>query len=237
MTLSVISTGLLCLKKDGRWLDQMEQVTMKINIKHIVKYLNNITFRPSNPGKSTLLKALTKTGGETLTIRDGIVETKPKARVGYLEQKGVSGSTKTVREEVSSRMDRLTDAQIALEHAEKLVSAGDTSDEALKLLEDASIEFEQAGGFTVEQKISNVLKGLGFLMEEYSKRCNEFSGGWQMRIALARLLLSEPDILILDEVSNNFIYLYVNVYLLLYCSSKSCFYAYVYTNIADKSSG
>lgn len=129
--------------------------------------------------------------------------TKPKARVGYLEQKGVSGSTKTVREEVSSRMDRLTDAQKALEHAEKLVAEGDTSDEALKMLEDASVEFEAAGGFTVEQKISNVLKGLGFLMEEYDKRCDEFSGGWQMRIALARLLLSEPDILILDEPTNH----------------------------------
>jgi ATPase subunit of ABC transporter with duplicated ATPase domains len=100
-------------------------------------------------------------------------------------------------------MDRLTDAQQALDHAEKLVESRDTSDEALKLLEEASIEFEAAGGFTVEQKISNVLKGLGFLMEEYDKRCDEFSGGWQMRIALARLLLSEPDILILDEPTNH----------------------------------
>lgn len=69
-------------------------------------------------------------------------------------------------------------------------SIGDVSDEALQSLEEASIEFEDAGGYTVEQKISNVLKGLGFLESDYDKLCSEFSGGWQMRIALARLLLN-----------------------------------------------
>jgi len=72
-------------------------------------------------------------------------------------------------------------------------------------LEETQIEFEAAGGYTVDQKIANVLKGLGFLEEDYERYCAEFSGGWQMRIALARLLLSEPDVLILDEVSQNLI--------------------------------
>ena len=148
-------------------------------------------------GKSTLLRAITNTGGELVAIREGNVIIAKKARLGYLEQKGVSGSTNTVRVEVSSRMDRLTAATSALEEAEKRVSEGDASDEALTALEEASIEFEAAGGYTVEQKISNVLKGLGFNEEDYDRLCSEFSGGWQMRIALARLLLSEPDLLIL----------------------------------------
>jgi ATPase subunit of ABC transporter with duplicated ATPase domains len=70
-------------------------------------------------------------------------------------------------------------------------------------LEEANQEFEEAGGYTVEQKITNVLNGLGFIEDDYHRKCSEFSGGWQMRIALARLLLSEPDLLLLDEPTNH----------------------------------
>lgn len=138
-----------------------------------------------------------------VSVREGTITVAKNAQMGYLEQKGVSGSVKTVREEVSSRMERLMAATKALEIAESAVGDGDTSDEALKALEDAGIEFEAAGGYTVEQKISNVLKGLGFLEDDYDRKCSEFSGGWQMRIALARLLLSDPDLLLLDEPTNH----------------------------------
>lgn len=154
-------------------------------------------------GKSTLLRALTGTGGELVSLRDGNIAVGKKSRFGYLEQKGVSGSTASVRVEVSSRMDRLAAATKALETIEKKVTDGDTSDEALVELEEATVEFEQAGGYTVEQKIAGVLKGLGFVDSDYDRLCSEFSGGWQMRIALARLLLSEPDLLILDEPTNH----------------------------------
>ena len=150
-----------------------------------------------------MLKELTNTGGEMLSIRDGEIVIAKDARLGYLEQKGVSGSTRSVRDEVTSRMDRYTRAVNRMKMAEKKVEDGDYSDDALQELSDASVEFEAAGGYTIEQKISNVLKGLGFIESDYELKCSEFSGGWQMRIALARLLLSESDLMVLDEPTNH----------------------------------
>ena len=158
---------------------------------------------PNGSGKSTLLKALTGTGGEMVSVREGDIAIARNKRLGYLEQKGVSGSKMTVREEVTSRMDRLSKAQIALDIATKALESGDTSEKSLNEFEDATNEFESAGGYVVEQKIANVLKGLGFVEDDYDRKCSDFSGGWQMRIALARLLLSEPDLLILDEPTNH----------------------------------
>ena len=91
-------------------------------------------------GKSTLLKALTNTGGEMVSIRDGEIIIAKDARLGYLEQKGVSGSTRSVRDEVTSRMDRYTQAVNRMKFAEKKVEDGDYSDDALQELADASVE-------------------------------------------------------------------------------------------------
>jgi len=112
-------------------------------------------------GKSTLLKAITETGGETLSISSGEICIAKQSRIGFLEQKGVSGSKLSVRDEVTSRMDRLMSATKTLEFAEAAVGQGDTSDDMLTLLTEATIEFEAAGGYDIEKKISNVLKGLG----------------------------------------------------------------------------
>ena len=123
--------------------------------------------------------------------------------MGYLVQTAVSGSKKSCWEEASSQMHRLNKAQLALDQVTQRIVDGDTSEETLNEQAEALTAFEAAGGYNVDEKVASVLSGLGFAKEDYEKSCTEFSGGWQMKIALARLLLSEPEMLLLDEPTNH----------------------------------
>eukprot|EP00457_Paulinella_chromatophora_P001142 gb/GEZN01001144.1/.p1 GENE.gb/GEZN01001144.1/~~gb/GEZN01001144.1/.p1 ORF type:complete len:977 (-),score=172.20 gb/GEZN01001144.1/:300-3230(-) len=152
-------------------------------------------------GKSTLLGAIT--GRDQVRVLSGKVAVKMGVRVGYLEQTAVSGSTKTVRQETMSRMDRLVAAKAALERATNAVEGGDYSEDALNALNEATSAFESAGGYSADETVSKVLKGLGFSETDMERSCADFSGGWQMRIALARLLLSVPELMLLDEPTNH----------------------------------
>jgi ATP-binding cassette subfamily F protein 3 len=172
--------------------------------------LSNVNFRvernqrwgivgPNGAGKSTLLGALTG----TVRMDEGVALVAPKIDVGYLRQTSVSGSIRTVFEESASEMKEINEAKARMEEAEGAISAGDTSDAMLKKLDKATNDFSNAGGWNQEQTVANILTGLGFQNEDMSRLCSEFSGGWQMRIGLARLLLSKPTLLLLDEPSNH----------------------------------
>ena len=147
-------------------------------------------------GKSTLLKVL----AGVREADGGSVAIAPRTNVGYLQQTAVSGSDRTVEEEARSRMDAVNEARRALELAEENEDA-----EALVKAQEA---FERADGYEAERRLAKVLDGLGFQREQWSTPCSELSGGWQMRVALARLLLSPAadttgGLLLLDEPTNH----------------------------------
>ncbi|KAG2439392.1 hypothetical protein HXX76_004749 [Chlamydomonas incerta] len=156
-------------------------------------------------GKSTLLRCLSG----LRSVDAGSAKVAHLVQVGYLEQTAVGGSRRTVWQEARSRMSALVEAERDIARAERDLANGDAA--AAERLAVAQEAWEMAGGPESERTITNVLTGLGFKPEQFHKRCSEFSGGWQMRIALARLLLGPAGqggngtgaLLLLDEPTNH----------------------------------
>ena len=148
-------------------------------------------------GKTTLIQTII---GEELPI-NGQITRSTKWKVGYLPQKAVAGSSKTLWEEVRYGMSKLRQAEQQLEKAQR--EAENNTPQAAENLAAAMEKWRQVGGYREKEIIGHTLHGLGFTPQDWNKSCAHFSGGWQMRIALAKLLLAEPDIAILDEPTNH----------------------------------
>ena len=154
-------------------------------------------------GKSTLMKIL----GGMETLDYGSMQRMRGMSIGYLPQDGLTLSGRTVFEECLSVFDELR----AMEREFEALSA------SLAELDPASAEYATVADryshiesrlrhhdvYALDAEVGTVLTGLGFSKEDWTRRTEEFSGGWQMRIALAKLLLQEPDLLLLDEPTNH----------------------------------
>ncbi len=156
-------------------------------------------------GKSTLLRIVA--GIETAD--EGSIRVQPGIDVSYLPQDAGVRSGRTLWEEMLEAFPELQQSQRDLQHIEAAIgqAAAQGDDDTLQELIDKQgtllERFDQLGGYRVEAEVAKILAGLGFASDDRDKQTSDFSGGWQMRIALAKLLVRKPGLLLLDEPTNH----------------------------------
>ena len=154
-------------------------------------------------GKSTLLKILL---GE-VSAESGEVEKAKFVTVGYLPQDGLHVKGRTLYKETETVFADIIQAQARLEEVHiRMAEVSHETEEFQELLEiygELQHQVEDSDAFRLKSKIEKILLGLGFSVQDMEKQTDEFSGGWQMRIALAKLLLLQPSLLLLDEPTNH----------------------------------
>lgn len=150
-------------------------------------------------GKSTLLKLII---GQ-YELREGSIDKQGGVRLGYISQDMISqNEDKSVLETAKEAFERILYVQKELEHLYELI-ATDPSDENLNKISDYQEEFDAMDGYTMESRTAEILEGLGFKTSDLNRKMSEFSGGWRMRVVLAKMLLEQPDIMLLDEPTNH----------------------------------
>ena len=158
---------------------------------------------PNGAGKTTLLKMLAG-----LDEPDSGTIVKPSGlTIGYLPQDGLSHSGRSLLEEAGLAFKPLLDMRAEIASLEERLGDDSVDDSGhaamLSRYGELQEEFRRLEGFSIDLKISTVLRGLGFSTEDLQQPSETFSGGWQMRIALAKLLLGRPGLLLLDEPTNH----------------------------------
>ena len=152
-------------------------------------------------GKSTLLKIIMQKeradAGEVVLAKD--------AALGYLAQyQDISGERSIYEEVLSSRGEVLElEARLREQEAQMNLLAGEELERLLENYHRLSREFELLGGYTYRSEVTGILKGLGFLDEELTRKMGELFGGQKTRVSLGKLLVTRPDVLLLDEPTNH----------------------------------
>ena len=154
-------------------------------------------------GKSTLLKVI----GGLDQLDYGTLSTTKGLRIGYLPQDRLSVSGRSVFAECMSVFADVKELESELEQLTVRMSEVDPASAeyaaVAERFEQADSEFRARNGYAIEAQVGAVLAGLGFRKEDWDRQTEEFSGGWQMRLALAKLLLEKPNLLLLDEPTNH----------------------------------
>jgi len=154
-------------------------------------------------GKTTLLRILVG----AMSADSGQVAKAKYVSVGYLPQEGMAAAGRTLYAEVESVFAGVIETQAALDEAHRRMGELDHASpefaEVLEVYGELQHRLETSDAFRIRTGIEKVLAGLGFAPSDMERQTDEFSGGWQMRIALAKLLLAQPSLLLLDEPTNH----------------------------------
>lgn len=153
---------------------------------------------PNGSGKTTVLRIL---AGETSPDEGEVVRAR-SCRVGYLPQDGLELAGRTVSEEVKSAFADLLAQRRTQETLAERLAETPTEPGLLERYGELEEEWRRRGGYELDARVGEVLAGLGFSAEDRDRPVEEFSQGWQMRIALARLLVEANDLILLDEPTN-----------------------------------
>lgn len=158
---------------------------------------------PNGAGKSTILGMMEG----VVTPDEGEVSIEKRIRMGVLRQELIQGGDGPILEEVMNISEDVRRTRERLFELEaEMAEISEDSAETMTVLEEhgrLQHEFEALGGYSLEARAMKVLDGLGFRQADAQRKWSEFSGGWRMRVALAKILLAEPDALLLDEPTNH----------------------------------
>ncbi|PPL00128.1 ABC-F family ATP-binding cassette domain-containing protein [Parapedobacter indicus] len=150
-------------------------------------------------GKTTLLKLIVGDYAPT----SGTISMAKDIKIGYLNQDLLSyESDKSILHVAMEAFERQNQLHTEIERLLKKLET-DYSDEIIQKLSDKQSEFEALDGYSIEYRAHEILAGLGFSDDDQQRTLSQFSGGWRMRVMLARILLQAPDILLLDEPTNH----------------------------------
>ena len=154
---------------------------------------------PNGSGKTTLLRLML--GKESPD--DGTVQKNRGLSIGYLPQDIIIGTKRSILDEVLYSFPEIREIENKMEIISSDIASNPNDTKKLKMLGDLQQRFDSIGGWTIEKKAQENLGGLGFTTDQFQREMDTFSGGWRMRVALAGILLKNPDVLFLDEPTNH----------------------------------
>src|SRR3954462_9338855 len=157
---------------------------------------------PNGSGKTTLFRMIT---GEEQPD-EGDVSVPKKLTIGYFRQDVEEMSGRSVLDEAIAGSGRLGELHHELEHLQQAMSDPDKADQMDRILSrfgDVQEEYDHLGGYALEARTREILHGMGFDDERIDGDVGALSGGWKVRVAMARVLLGQPDVLLMDQPTNH----------------------------------
>ena len=192
----MIDLSNISLQFNGKYLFQ--DISYKINLGDRISLVG-----ANGTGKSSLLKIIIG----WLPPESGKIIKQKNISIGYLPQENVTHTGKTLLEEAKSALTDIIRLQEKESEITDELSANDLTNERhedlINQLGEVHHRLEELDSYSASSRVEKVLLGLGFEEEDFERLTGEFSGGWQMRIALAKILISQNDLLLMDEPTNH----------------------------------